>query len=64
MKRVVVTGLGAITPIGNTVKDYWEGLCNGVSGAGDITYYDTTNFKTKFACQVKGFDPTDFMHRR
>jgi 3-oxoacyl-[acyl-carrier-protein] synthase II len=64
MKRVVVTGLGAITPIGNTVKDYWEGLCNGVSGAGDITYYDTTNFKTKFACQVKDFDPTAFMHKR
>jgi 3-oxoacyl-[acyl-carrier-protein] synthase II len=64
MKRVVVTGLGAITPIGNTVKDYWEGLCNGVSGAGDITYYDTTNFKTKFACQVKDFDPTVYMHKR
>lgn len=64
MKRVVVTGLGAITPIGNTVRDYWEGLCNGVSGAGDITSFDTTNFKTKFACEVKDFDPTEFIHKK
>lgn len=57
MKRVVVTGTGAITPIGNTVKDYWQSLINGVSGAKPITKFDTTNFKTKFACEVQNFDP-------
>lgn len=57
MKRVVVTGTGAITPIGNTVKDYWQALLNGVSGAKPITKFDTTNFKTKFACEVQNFDP-------
>ena len=53
MKRVVVTGLGAITPIGNTLQAYTDGLKQGKSGASPITYFDTTNFKTKFACEVK-----------
>ena len=56
LKRVVVTGLGAITPLGNDPKTYWENLIQGVSGAAPITRFDTTNFKTKFACEVKGFD--------
>ena len=64
LKRVVITGLGAITPLGNTVSDFWEGLSNGVSGADFITYFDTTHFKTKFACEVKGFDPRDWMDRK
>lgn len=63
-RRVVVTGIGALTPIGNTLEEYWEGLINGVSGAGPITLFDATNFKTKFACEVKGFDPTQFIHRK
>ena len=57
MKRVVVTGIGAVTPIGNNVSDYWKSLINGVSGAKAITKFDTTNFKTKFACEVSDFDP-------
>jgi len=57
MKRVVITGLGAVTPIGNTVAEYWHSLINGVSGAAEITKFDTANFKTKFACEVKNFDP-------
>jgi 3-oxoacyl-[acyl-carrier-protein] synthase II len=64
LKRVVVTGLGAITPIGNSVDEYWNSLINGVSGAGPITRFDTTNFKTKFACEVKNFDPTDYFDRK
>jgi 3-oxoacyl-[acyl-carrier-protein] synthase II len=64
MRRVVVTGLGAMTPIGNTVQDYLKGLQNGVSGAGLITQFDASLFKTKFACEVKGFNAEDFMHRR
>lgn len=56
MKRVVITGLGAVTPIGNNVSEYWNSLINGVSGAGEITKFDTTQFKTKFACEVKNFD--------
>lgn len=63
-KRVVVTGLGALTPIGNTISEYWNGLRNGVSGAAPITRFDASNFKTRFACEVKNFDPTDFMDRR
>ena len=55
LKRVVVTGLGAITPIGNTVDEFWTNLVNGVSGAATITRFDPTNFKTKFACEVKNF---------
>jgi 3-oxoacyl-[acyl-carrier-protein] synthase II len=58
MKRVVITGLGAVTPIGNNVPEYWHSLINGVSGASPITKFDTSQFKTKFACQVKNFDPS------
>lgn len=57
MKRVVITGLGAITPLGNNVNDFWQSLINGVSGAKPITKFDVTHFKTKFACEVRGFDP-------
>ncbi|KOS06796.1 3-oxoacyl-ACP synthase [Flavobacterium akiainvivens] len=64
LKRVVVTGLGALTPIGNTVQEYWEGLINGKSGAAPITYFDATNFKTKFACEVKNFKVEDFIDRK
>ncbi|WP_028296414.1 beta-ketoacyl-ACP synthase II [Olivibacter sitiensis] len=64
LKRVVVTGLGALTPIGNTVPKFWDGLVNGVSGAAPITHFDAEKFKTKFACEVKDFDPTDFMDRK
>ncbi len=64
LKRVVVTGLGALTPIGNTVTDYWNGLINGVSGAAPITHFDASKFKTRFACEVKNFDPHDFMDRK
>ncbi|MXV50062.1 beta-ketoacyl-ACP synthase II [Pedobacter sp. HMF7647] len=64
LKRVVVTGLGALTPLGNTVAEYWDGLINGVSGAAPITRFDATNFKTKFACEVKNFNPEDFMDRK
>ena len=58
LKRVVVTGLGAITPIGNTVSEFWDGVVGGKSGAGPITRFDTEKFKVKFACEVKGFDPS------
>ena len=64
VKRVVITGLGALTPIGNTVSEYWNGLLKGVSGANSITYFDAENFKTKFACEVKNFDPTQFIDRK
>ncbi|MEP7264635.1 MAG: beta-ketoacyl-ACP synthase II [Bacteroidota bacterium] len=64
LKRVVVTGLGALTPLGNTVNEYWKNLVNGVSGAAPITRFDASKFKTKFACEVKGFDPTEFMERK
>jgi len=64
LKRVVVTGLGALTPIGNTKDEYWEALKNGKSGAAPITYFDTEKFKTKFACELKGFNPTDFLDRK
>ncbi|SDI05435.1 beta-ketoacyl-ACP synthase II [Mucilaginibacter sp. P25] len=63
-KRVVVTGLGALTPIGNTVSDYWNGLINGVSGAALIKSFDTEKFKTKFACEVKDFDADGFLGRK
>lgn len=55
LKRVVVTGLGALTPLGNNVKEYWDGLINGVSGADFITRFDAAKFKTRFACEVKNF---------
>jgi 3-oxoacyl-[acyl-carrier-protein] synthase II len=64
LKRVVVTGMGALTPLGNTVNDYWKGLVNGVSGADMITLFDASKFKTKFACEIKGFEPTDFLERK
>lgn len=64
LKRVVVTGLGAITPIGNSVPEFWENLVNGVSGAGPITHFDASLFKTQFACEVKNFNPNDFIDRK
>ena len=64
LRRVVVTGLGALTPIGNTVPEYWQGLINGISGAAPITYFDSSEFKTQFACELKGFNPEDFMDRK
>jgi 3-oxoacyl-[acyl-carrier-protein] synthase II len=64
LKRVVVTGLGALTPLGNTLPAYWDGLVNGVSGADFITQFDVTKFKTKFACELKGFKPEDFMEKK
>lgn len=64
LKRVVVTGIGALTPIGNNLQDYWTSLCNGVSGADFITLFDAEKFKTRFACEVKGFVPEDFMDRK
>jgi 3-oxoacyl-[acyl-carrier-protein] synthase II len=64
LKRVVVTGLGAITPIGNNVEDYWNALLNGVSGAAEITNFDAEKFKTRFACEVKNFDVKDFFDRK
>ncbi len=64
LKRVVVTGLGAITPIGNSVPEFWENLINGVSGAGPITHFDASLFKTRFACEVKGFEATKYIDRK
>lgn len=64
LKRVVVTGLGALTPIGNTVPEYWNGLSNGVSGANLITKFDASKFRTKFACEVKNFDPLNFIDKK
>lgn len=64
LKRVVVTGLGALTPVGNTVPETWENIKNGVSGAGPITHFDASKFKTQFACEVKGFKATDFIDRK
>lgn len=63
MKRVVITGLGALTPIGNNVNDFWQSLVNGVSGAAPITKFDTTKFKTKFACELKNFDPLNYIEK-
>lgn len=63
-RRVVVTGLGALTPIGNNVQEYWNGLSNGVSGAAPITQFDTSKFKTKFACEVKNFNVENFIDRK
>ena len=64
LRRVVVTGLGALTPIGNNVKSYWDGLVSGVSGADLITYFDTSKFKTNFACELKGFDALNHFDRK
>jgi len=63
-KRIVVTGIGALTPIGNSLDAYWDSLINGVSGADMITQFDATKFKTRFACEIKGFDATQFMDRK
>jgi 3-oxoacyl-[acyl-carrier-protein] synthase II len=64
LKRVVVTGLGAVTPLGNSVNDYWNNLINGVSGAAPITRFDASKFKTRFACEVKGFNPEDYFDKK
>ena len=64
LKRVVVTGLGALTPIGNNIEEYWDGLVNGKSGSAPITYFDTEKFKTKFACELKNFNALDFFDRK
>jgi len=64
LKRVVVTGLGAITPLGNNVPDYWKALLDGVSGAAPVTHFDASKFKTQFACEVKGYDSSLFFDRK
>lgn len=64
LKRVVVTGLGAVTPLGNSVPEFWNNLIDGVSGAGPITFFDASQFKTRFACEVKNFDPSELMERK
>lgn len=64
MRRVVVTGMGALTPIGNTLQDYWQSLVDGVSGANLITHFDTAKFKTKFACELKNYDPATYFDRK
>ena len=64
LRRVVVTGLGALTPIGNDVMSYWDGLVSGKSGADHITYFDTSKFKTQFACELKGYDPLNHFERK
>src|SRR5215217_4220821 len=64
LKRVVVTGIGALTAIGNNLQEYWNGLVGGVSGANMITQFDTTKFKTKFACELKNFEPTNFLEKK
>jgi len=64
LRRVVITGLGAITPLGNTVEEYWNNLVKGVSGAGPITRFDASKFKTRFACEVKNFNPEDYFDRK
>jgi 3-oxoacyl-[acyl-carrier-protein] synthase II len=64
LKRVVVTGLGALTPIGNNIEEYWNALVNGVSGAAPITHFDAAKFKTRFACELKNFNVTDFMNKK
>jgi 3-oxoacyl-[acyl-carrier-protein] synthase II len=64
LKRIVVTGMGAITPVGNTTDEYWQGLSNGVSGAAMITLFDASKFRTRFACEIKGFDPLQFLDKK
>ncbi|WP_281990690.1 beta-ketoacyl synthase N-terminal-like domain-containing protein [Aquimarina aggregata] len=64
MKRVVITGLGAITPIGKNVTHYWKNLLNGISGANKISRFDSTNFKTQFACEIKEYDVLDYFGRK
>src|SRR5580698_10035383 len=64
LKRVVITGIGALTPIGNNTSDSWAALLNGVSGAGPITLFDASKFKTRFACELKGFDPLQYLDKK
>jgi 3-oxoacyl-[acyl-carrier-protein] synthase II len=64
LKRVVITGLGALTPIGNSIEEYWNGLASGVSGAGMITRFDASKFKTQFACELKNFNTADHFDRK
>ena len=64
LKRVVVTGLGAVTPLGNTIPEFWDNITNGVSGAAPITHFDASAFKTRFACEVKNFEPTKYFDRK
>jgi len=64
LKRVVVTGLGALTPLGNTIPEFWNSIIHGVSGAGPITHFDASAFKTQFACEVKDFDPLKYLTGR
>ena len=64
LKRVVVTGIGAVTPIGNTAQAYWDGLLAGKSGAAPITAFDSSKFKTQFACEVKGFNPEEYFEKK
>ena len=64
LRRVVVTGMGALTPIGNDLNSYWNGLISGSSGCADITHFDASEFKTKFACELKGFDPSDHFEKK
>src|ERR1700759_1321970 len=64
LKRVVVTGIGALTPIGNNLNDYWNNLIGGVSGADFITQFDASKFKTRFACELKNFDPLNHLEKK
>src|ERR1700676_1702760 len=64
LKRVVVTGIGALTPIGNNLNDYWKNLLGGVSGANLITLFDASKFKTRFACELKNYDPLSFLDKK
>ena len=64
LRRVVVTGLGAITPIGKSVPEFWDSLIKGVSGAGPVTHFDPSNHKTQFACEIKEYNPLDYFERK
>ncbi len=64
LRRVVVTGMGALTPIGNDLNSYWNGLISGANGCGNITHFDASEFKTKFACELKGFDPANHFEKK